>query len=110
MKKTLHELRTTGFNKLRPGHIHIRCSKCGRKQSNAVRTEYDPESAFLAEVLCDKCSMGCKDCSPDYFNEKGYPVFLCLDCEEQDARMGDDYCTQCRTQVDKELADLEAAG
>lgn len=110
MTKTLHELRTIGFNKLQPGRIHVRCPKCGRKLSNAIRVERDPESAFLTEILCDRCSMGCKDCSPDYFNERGEPVQLCLDCLERDAQPNDDYCAQCRVQVDKELADLEAAG
>lgn len=72
-KKTLLELRTKGFAKLRPGRIHIRCPRCGRKQSNAPRSEWDMPNAFLIEVACDKssCSGGCKELSSDFYDENG---------------------------------------
>lgn len=105
MTKTLHELRTTGFNKLRPGRIHLRCPRCGRKQSNVERGEHDPESTFLIEVLCDKCGVGYKDECAYHFDAAGNQVHLCDDCLERDAQPNDDYCAQCRAQLDEELAD-----
>jgi hypothetical protein len=95
MPKTLHELRTTGFSKLRNGRIHIRCPKCGRKQSNAFRAEIDPPSAFLVETLCEKCSMGCKDPGLDYFDKDGNSVALCEMCLEKLALEDKYYCEDC---------------
>lgn len=77
MTKTLHELRTTGFNKLRNGHIHLRCPDCGRKQSNAPRAKHDPLLAVLMEVLCEKCGAGCKDFAPSYYDEDGQRCYQC---------------------------------
>ncbi len=74
LKKTIQELRTTGFNKLRPGKIHLRCPHCGRKHSNAERGEFDPARAVLLETLCEKCCQGCKDGFEYYFDEKGKEV------------------------------------
>lgn len=71
MSKTLLELRTNGFNKSKEGRIHLRCFKCGRKHSNALRSEEDPQKAFLLEILCDKCGMGCKDGFGGYFDKLG---------------------------------------
>ena len=53
-KKSLKDLRTKGFAKLKSGCIHLRCPICGRKQSNSPRQEYDPTNAFLFEIPCDK--------------------------------------------------------
>jgi len=96
MTKTLHELRTIGFNKLRPGRIHLRCPCCGHKMSNVKRGKHDPTSAFLVEVPCDKCGAGDKDCSADYFDADGKPVYLCDYCLERDATMDDHWCDKCR--------------
>lgn len=64
-----------GFNKLRPGRIHIFCPRCGRKQSNMPRDEEtDPKTAVLAHVFCERCSAGCKDVPVYYFNAKGKRV------------------------------------
>lgn len=71
MRKSLLELRTKGFNKLKSGRIHLRCFKCGRKHSNSIRAKTDPPEAFLLEILCDKCGMGCKDGHGGYFDELG---------------------------------------
>ena len=74
-KKTLHELRTSGFHKLRPGKIHIRCDVCGRKYSNAETSEFDVEGAFLAEFACDKCGQGNKGGPLRYFDAQGMELF-----------------------------------
>lgn len=63
--------RATGFRPLRPGRIHMRCPRCGRKQSNVVRQKFDHPTAFMFEELCDKCDHGCKDIVPDYFDKRG---------------------------------------
>lgn len=70
---SLRALRTRGFSKLRSGRIHLRCPLCGRKMSNARRSEYDPPSAVLAEVACDKHS-GLKDPPTNYFDKEGVEV------------------------------------
>jgi hypothetical protein len=72
----LTRLRTTGFHPLRPGRIHLRCPGCGRKYSNMMRAEdgQDPKKAVLAEICCDRCCLGHKDCGPQYFDVKGRSV------------------------------------
>ncbi len=71
MSKDLLTLRTTGFAKLRDGRIHMRCPSCGRKWSNMKRQSYDPPNGFLAELGCEKCSMGGKDMGESYFDASG---------------------------------------
>lgn len=69
------QLRAQGFHKLKPGHIHMRCPRCGRKQSNERRhTEHDPPHATLIEILCDDCGAGCKDDAPSYFTASGREI------------------------------------
>lgn len=64
--------RVSGFKPARPGKIHLRCPKCGRKQSNMDRhPEYDHPTAFLVELLCDKCGQGCKEDGGDYYDKRG---------------------------------------
>lgn len=60
-----------GFQKWRPGRIHIFCPKCHRRLSNATRTELDPPDAVLVHVWCEKCSQGCKTDLGSYFNKQG---------------------------------------
>lgn len=73
IKKTLLELRTK-YRKLKPGKIHLRCPYCGRKMSNMERAEWDVPEAFLCEIGCDRCSMGCKEPTPYYFTEDGKEI------------------------------------
>lgn len=82
-KKSLLELRTSGFSRLREGRIHIRCPQCGRKQSNALRESYDPPLATLAEIGCGDCagSVGAKDCPIYYYDAKGAAVPDNHECE-----------------------------
>ena len=47
-----------GFKPLKDGCIHLRCYKCGRKQSNMPREPWDHPKAVLCEILCPKCSEG----------------------------------------------------
>lgn len=100
MNKSLIELRTTGFAKLKSGRIHLRCSKCGRKQSNSPRSEFDPPSAYVAEFWCDRCDAGVKDNSPDYFDKNGNRVDMCCLCFEKEAQLtkGYDTCEECRNE------------
>lgn len=70
MSKSLRELRTTGFRKLREGRIHLRCYVCGRKVSNSTRMPHDPPHAVLMEVPCE-CSQGDKGCDVFYFDANG---------------------------------------
>jgi hypothetical protein len=75
VKKSLHELRTTGFAKLRDGRIHVRCPDCGRKQSNAARLpDQDPSNATLIEVVCARCGQGCKDPESFWFDAEGNEI------------------------------------
>ena len=69
-------LRTTGFRKLRPGRIHMRCWTCGRKQSNMPRESYDPTTAVLAQFPCPRCAdTGAKGVNVAYFDARGAEVF-----------------------------------
>lgn len=59
-----------GFNKLRPGRIHMFCPSCGRKSSNAPRDEsLDPTKAVLMHCRCALCSGGMKGVV--YFDASG---------------------------------------
>lgn len=70
LKKTLHELRTTGFRKLLPRHIHLRCYVCGRKMSNSHQFDAeDPPGAFLLETPCPECAD--KDSPSTFFDSSG---------------------------------------
>ena len=72
-RKTLLELRTLGFEKLKPRHIHVRCPDCGCKVSNAERAEDEPSNAVLAEVLCPDCGVGCRP-TTYYFDADGNAI------------------------------------
>ena len=67
----LRRLRTRGFAPLKPGHIHLRCPGCGRKQSNSARAKYDHPTAFLAEVCCERCCQGHMGCGGVFFDRRG---------------------------------------
>lgn len=61
-----------GYRKLRPGKIHVFCPHCGRKFSNIPREDYDPPSAVLMHLCCDRCGQGCKIDGPDcYYDANG---------------------------------------
>ena len=67
--------RVSGFKPARPGRIHLRCPRCGRKQSNIPRhAEHDHPTAYLVELLCDKCGAGCKDETPVYYTRQGREI------------------------------------
>lgn len=70
-RKSLLELRTSGFRKLRDGRIHMRCYSCGLKRSNVARQKYDPPNAVLIESPCEACCMGSKDPEWFYYDERG---------------------------------------
>jgi|GEM_PF-5404939 len=76
MTARVWQLRTSGFRKLMPGHIHLRCPHCGRKQSNMRRGKYDPPKAMLAETLCERCcvSLGALEPGVEYYDAKGNSV------------------------------------
>ena len=61
-------IRTTGFRPLKAGRIHLRCPKCGRKQSNMPRMPYDPPRAVLVEIFCNQCGAGGKTDFSGYYN------------------------------------------
>jgi hypothetical protein len=64
-------LEWVGFQKWRPGRIHIYCPRCRRRLSNAERTKHDPPNAALVHVWCEKCSAGCKTDLGNYFDCDG---------------------------------------
>ncbi len=63
--------RCSGFRKLRSGCIHLRCPKCGRKQSNNMRHPDDHPTAFLMELLCENCDAGTKDAGAEWYDKRG---------------------------------------
>jgi hypothetical protein len=67
-----------GYQKLRPGRIHLFCPGCGRKMSNVRRDSLDPPDAVLARVSCERCSEGCKDSSQTFLDADGRE--LCCFC------------------------------
>lgn len=61
-----------GFNRLRPGRIHVFCPGCGMKRSNMPRAEsapFDPPTATLVGAYCERCSDGCKIEGPAFFRD-----------------------------------------
>jgi ribosomal protein L37E len=63
-----------GYQKLRPGRIHVYCPKCGRKLSNAHRGEFDPPKATLVHTWCVRCGSGGKDSSETFFDARGKEI------------------------------------
>jgi len=95
-KSSTHSLLAyVGFRPLRRGKIHIYCSKCGRRYSNAARDEFDPNNAALALIRCPECSSGDKESSTLYRDARGREIcsfcgrWRCeraggvLDCDER---------------------------
>jgi hypothetical protein len=62
-------LEWAGYQRLRPGRIHLFCKGCKRKLSNLPRQEGDPTRAELVQTWCPKCQEGCKDV-PEYFLDR----------------------------------------
>lgn len=67
-------LRTTGFDPLKPGMIHLRCPLCGQKVSNAPRYQDDMPETVLVEVLCAICAGNADELSCYYFDAEGNEV------------------------------------
>lgn len=63
-----------GYQRLRPGKIHIYCSHCGRKFSNGYRNKYDPPRAELVQTWCDRCGIGGKECPETYLDGDGKQI------------------------------------
>lgn len=70
MKNLVNDMSFKGFKEIKEDKIHLKCFKCGRKQSNMPRFD-DPIEAILLETLCPKCSEGCKDSESFYYNKNG---------------------------------------
>jgi hypothetical protein len=66
--------RMHGFKPLKNHCIHLRCPRCGRKQSNVSRECLDPDAAVLVETLCPKCSQGTKDPGMEYYRANGTTI------------------------------------
>lgn len=66
--------RLRGFKPLRPGCIHIRCPKCGRKLSNEPRMPEDHPEAALAEFHCPRCGVGGKSDEVSYYRADGTDI------------------------------------
>jgi len=71
----LHNGDYVGFHALKPGRIHVLCPRCGRKFSNVPRAEYDPPTAVLAHIWCERCSAGCKEDLAGYLDKNGKRVY-----------------------------------
>jgi hypothetical protein len=68
-------LEYVGYRKHIPGRIHLYCPGCGYKVSNVPRAEYDPPTAVLAHLPCERCSAGCKVDGPSlYLDARGKRV------------------------------------
>ena len=70
-----------GYAPLRSGRIHLFCPACKRKMSNTPRHDHlprDPPTAVLAHVLCERCSVGCKDSDQSFMDGRGR--WLCSYC------------------------------
>jgi len=76
-----------GFRPLRPGRIHVFCPDCGCKLSNLRRVDYDPPTAVLVHIPCERCSQGCKVDGPDkYLDAYGEEVWV----DDHEVAGGDD--------------------
>ena len=66
-----------GFKPLKAGRIHLYCPSCKRKLSNTRRTDYDPPTAVLAHLACERCSEGCKvDGESKYMDARGRSIYF----------------------------------
>lgn len=63
-----------GFQPLRKGKIHVYCHRCGRKQSNMERTDYDPPSAVLVHTECIRCGNGAKEATEIFWDAYGRQI------------------------------------
>ena len=69
------KLEYAGYHPHRKGMMHLYCPSCGLKRSNLPRAEYDPPTAVLAHVPCERCSEGCKVDGPSlYLDANGLSV------------------------------------
>lgn len=70
----MSQLPWAGFNKLRPGRIHLFCQRCKRKMSNTERGEYDPPHATLVVSFCQRCGQGGKDACETFYTASGREI------------------------------------
>ena len=69
--RRLKSLLEVKFAPLRKGRVHLRCPGCGRPQSNAKASEFDPPGTVFVEGCCENCCVGHKDCGGRYFDANG---------------------------------------
>lgn len=90
-----------GYQRLRPGRIHVYCPKCKRRLSNMERQKTDPPGAELVHSWCDRCSAGCKDTPEYHFDGEGRRVYACEECGCTVGSYG--LCGECSCEVARAL-------
>lgn len=63
------------FQTLKPGCIHMRCSRCNKTRSNVRRSEFDLEgAAVIVTNYCDRCDSGGEFGESWYFDSRGKEI------------------------------------
>ena len=85
-----------GFRPHRPCRIHVYCSRCHRKTSNAERGKFDPPTSVIVSTMCDRCGHGGKEADETHGDAKGRR--LCNLCGRWSCELG-----QGKRQCDERL-------
>ena len=67
------------FKPLKPGKIHLRCSRCKNTRSNMARSDFDPAGAAVMVLnYCPRCDTGGGFEDVAYYDRNGVEIDLNL--------------------------------
>jgi hypothetical protein len=64
------------FKPLKPGKIHLKCSRCKNTRSNMARSDFDPANAAVMVLnYCPRCDRGGGFEETTYYDANGKEIF-----------------------------------
>ena len=64
------------FKPLKPGKIHLKCSRCKNTRSNMARSDFDPaDAAVMVLNYCPRCDKGGGFEETTYYDATGKEIF-----------------------------------
>lgn len=64
------------FKPLKPGKIHLKCSRCKNTRSNMARSDFDPaDAAVMVLNFCPRCDKGGGFEETTYYDATGKEIF-----------------------------------
>ncbi len=63
------------FKPLKPGKIHLKCSRCKNTRSNMARSDFDPADAAVMVLNCPRCDKGGGFEETTYYDANGKEIF-----------------------------------